>query len=64
MRCYGKGTTGLEGPLQLPPYHCGVSSQRCCPLKHMPPSHCGLTEVDATFCWTILHYAEDQQVGI
>ena len=61
---YGKGTTGLEGPLQLLPYHCGVSSQRHCHLKHMPPSHCGLAEVDATFHWTISHYVEDQQIGI
>ena len=57
---YGKDTTGLEGPLQSLPYCCGVSSHRCCPLKHTPPSHCGLMEVDATFHRTILHYAEDQ----
>ena len=61
---YGKGTTGLECPLQSPPYHCGVSSWRHCPLKHMPPSHCGLVEVDATFCCSILHCTEDLQVGV
>ena len=54
-----QGTTGLEGPLQLPPYCCGVSSWRHCPLKHMPPSHCRLMEVDAMICQTILHHAED-----
>ena len=61
---YGKGITGLEGPLQSLPYHCGVSSQRCCPLKHPLPSYCGLKEVDAMFRWTILHSAEDRLAGI
>ena len=35
VHLYGKSTTGLEGPLQLLPYHCRVSSQRCCPNKHI-----------------------------
>ena len=62
--CYGKGTTSLEGPLQSPPYHYGVLSQRCCPVEYMPPSHYGLMEVDATFHRTIVHYAENLRAGI
>ena len=61
---YFKGTTGLEISLWLSPYHCGVSSRRCCSLEHPLPSHCGLAKVNATFCRTILHCMEDQQADI
>ena len=63
-RSYGKGTTGLEGPLWLSPYHCGVFSQRHCPPKYTPPLHRGLKEVDTMFHWTISHHVEDWRTGV